>query len=854
LRTSHPAAGSDTDRLTLTSIALRQVGRLDALQRVMMLIVHAPELEPALPGIARAIFEQFGLQSVGIGIINDGWIEYPGARWALAAEARPAQWTPTDHAPVPADFDLRRPFTSSWQADTGMPPGAAVEYDTTELGHAARLPIHVHGRPFGILSIKARDDARIDGELVEIFGQIAEALSASFEREEQARGVAPAHARSIPPGGLLDVIAHIAELPRIDNAIQLVLADVAELLDLASVSLLLSNPVSPELFTSSPAIGASMDEEYQRLASAPLVRRAMNTLQSRSGALATDGQAAGNGALALAVPLIARGEAAGALVIEPADRNAFSDAEHNIAGVIARHLSFAVQREQRMRSFSRQNLLLSLVERVTAFIARSTAEDDLLASMAREVRRTFGYDCSIAMLVENRLEFLAIELCTPHEMPNWIDDGIPLGIGVMGRVARSGQPVFIRDVTSDPHFLDTGSNTLSEICVPVRVNGEVAGVINIESDASNPLDDVDYEIILILANHIGIALSNRRLIAAEREARQAIEAIQRVSTIVAETLDPDEALRRIADTLAELLGYPVISLAFIEGATIVRKASYGYDPDMMPEVISVNDGVSGRVIRSGQPTFIENVRADPDYIGARMDLVSEICVPIRCNGEIVGLLNVEGTRERPLTNWDLDLLTTFAEHAGVLLNNARAYAELSREATLDPMTGVPNLRFFQQRLQAELDGATREGQPVSLVVIDLDDLKEVNDTHGHLTGDQVLRELARRMSALLRGQDLLARYAGDEFVALLPGVDEQHASEIAARLLDAARREPVALPDTPPIPLSVSIGVATFPDDATDSTALLHAADMAMYVAKEGGKNNASTARQAALLRERAFP
>jgi diguanylate cyclase (GGDEF)-like protein len=167
---------------------------------------------------------------------------------------------------------------------------------------------------------------------------------------------------------------------------------------------------------------------------------------------------------------------------------------------------------------------------------------------------------------------------------------------------------------------------------------------------------------------------------------------------------------------------------------------------------------------------------------------------------------------------------------------------------------VPNLRFFQQQLHVELERARREEQPLSLAVIDLDNLKEVNDTYGHLTGDQVLRDLARRLSAQLRGEDLLARYAGDEFVILLPGVSEERATEITGRLLDAARRRTFTAADSPDIPISISIGMATFPHDAASSTELLRAADMAMYVAKESGKNSASTARHAALIRERANP
>src|SRR5690606_7320165 len=124
--------------------------------------------------------------------------------------------------------------------------------------------------------------------------------------------------------------------------------------------------------------------------------------------------------------------------------------------------------------------------------------------MAREIRRTFGYDVSIAMISGNRLQFHAIEIGSQGQIPDWIQEGIPLESGIMGRVARTGQPAFVRNVHADPSFLDIGQESASEIAVPIRIGDEVVGVLNVESNHETPLENIDYEILLILTNHIGI--------------------------------------------------------------------------------------------------------------------------------------------------------------------------------------------------------------------------------------------------------------------------------------------------------------------------------------------------------------
>ena len=219
-----------------------------------------------------------------------------------------------------------------------------------------------------------------------------------------------------------------------------------------------------------------------------------------------------------------------------------------------------------------------------------------------------------------------------------------------------------------------------------------------------------------------------------------------------------------------------------------------------------------------------------------------------------GVLTVQGTPERVLTEWDVDLLRTFAEHAGVLLDNARVYDEMRQTAAIDSITGVPNHRHFQSRLKQEVERARKAGHDLSLLVIDIDTFKEINDRFGHIEGDRVLSEIAVRINGQLRAHDVLARYAGDEFVVILPEVNSRVSLEIAARLLRAVRSRPFELSNGETAVVTLSIGAATFPDDGDTDEEIINAADTAMYLAKGYGRDAVCHFRDIALLDSGVMP
>ncbi|MEH1015544.1 diguanylate cyclase [Micromonospora sp. CPCC 206060] len=197
---------------------------------------------------------------------------------------------------------------------------------------------------------------------------------------------------------------------------------------------------------------------------------------------------------------------------------------------------------------------------------------------------------------------------------------------------------------------------------------------------------------------------------------------------------------------------------------------------------------------------------------------------------------------------DLDTLRTFAGHAAVAVENVRVHEEVQRLSLTDPLTGLWNYRYLKESMRREVERANRFGRMLSVLALDLDRFKEVNDTHGHAAGDAVLAEFAGRLRAEIREVDLAFRSGGEEFVVLLPETDARGATIVAERLGAAIRATPVTVhphPGTPvgpgpvevAIAVTVSIGIAVFPDHAATGQQVLDAADDALYAAKAGGRD-----------------
>ncbi len=309
----------------------------------------------------------------------------------------------------------------------------------------------------------------------------------------------------------------------------------------------------------------------------------------------------------------------------------------------------------------------------------------------------------------------------------------------------------------------------------------------------------------------------------------------------------DDVCSLIVDGANGILGAEISAVYLLDKTdwTLRLRATQGRPDDMFQSIVTVEETILGTACRDGLAfeSDVESGARSARWFRLAGEVGSQAAVALRTGDDTIGVLVIASPISRKMTSAELERLQVIAHQSSLSLQNALLHGELERLSVTDRLTELYNHGYFQQRLESELGRAARFGHALSLIMLDIDDFKEFNDTFGHPRGDALLKAVSAIIRANLREIDVAARYGGEEFAVVLPETDTAGAVAVAERI-----RRSVAEFQLPgalgllPAGRSVSVGVASFPVHASGPGRLVEAADQAMYASKREGKNRVKSA------------
>jgi diguanylate cyclase (GGDEF)-like protein len=571
------------------------------------------------------------------------------------------------------------------------------------------------------------------------------------------------------------------------------------------------------------------------------------------------------------LPVKHRGRLVAILNIESSKPAAFCD-QLPLLETVAEQVAGAIESARIYEALMEHAVLSEVIGEVSRVALEPTGLMELMKRITDYIIVRFPVSiASIQLLDDSRGRFVtevySSEMLLPPPPDDWSID-----MGICGRCVREGRALLVDEPSRDPDYVPGMDGIRTEFVVPIRYRGGILGVLNLESHRPKSFTPAMQQVFEKIAEQIAGAIEGARLEAQLQEHARDMEMLSRLSRLATQGDDLHTLLHTIAEYLAAELDIAVVSILLLDdaGTHFVLEAVSGELKLRLPGDGDwpVTAGVCGRCARTGEPQLVYADAGDPDYFSGHADIRAEYVLPIRYNERVLGLLNLESTRRDSFSLPVQRLCTAVADQVAGVMNLAmvnsrlmetnrvveertrelketndklkRANLELHRISSYDALTGIPNRRRLDEVLAHEWRWAKRTGRPLSFMLADLDHFKALNDSQGHVRGDECLRLVAQALAdGLMRPADFVARYGGEEFALVLPDLDAEGARRYAESLRARVEALQLAHSASPVVPyITISVGSATvIASKDTGVADAIAAADEALYEAKHAGRN-----------------
>lgn len=466
---------------------------------------------------------------------------------------------------------------------------------------------------------------------------------------------------------------------------------------------------------------------------------------------------------------------------------------------------------------------------------------------------------SVIMLYNSEKEYLWV--CAAKGRDDRVgvnrDRVIRPGKGILGWIAKEGKTVSISDLRNHKERLsyDDGSAPIcSLIAVPIMDQHRLEGLVCIDSEKDHAFSERDKKLIEYIAKEVIRVLQYYRgqqhLKAQTKEHLTLLEFTKNLGS----KLDLTHRLEATISSAKKIIDFETCFIFLVDPGErrMTVKAVHGYDTEIISHSFPITNGLLSLIVKNRQDLAFSNILYDkmetspfsrrkenkifPDGCKIRLPSHSFLGLPMKTEDGMIGVVLFSSDKDDAFTTYNRHILKIMCNHVAVSINEAKAHAQVKRLSVTDGLTGLLNHRRFQERLLEMFDLVNRHPEPFSLLMVDIDHFKKVNDTFGHPAGDAVIKKVSSILTKLVRKVDVVARYGGEEFVVLLVKTDANLAFRMAERIRKAVKSNPASWKGQK-IAATVSIGISGQPEDAIRREDFVAYADRALYASKQGGRN-----------------
>ena len=334
---------------------------------------------------------------------------------------------------------------------------------------------------------------------------------------------------------------------------------------------------------------------------------------------------------------------------------------------------------------------------------------------------------------------------------------------------------------------------------------------------------------------------HHNLIAIIQQQAAELDALKRITVNLTSSLQMQVILETIVSEATHLIKDAKDAHIFLYQDGVLKFGASLNSEGKRNQIYSLprNDGMTYTVARTRQAVVVENLHNHPLYVNAPQDWAGSIVgIPLMTGETVVGVMNMARWSVGGFSASELRLLGLLADQAALAIMNARLHQAVANQAMSDTLTGLPNRRALDARLENDVQRAARYKHQFAVLMIDLDGFKSINDTYGHATGDEILHQYAQFLAHSRRSSDFLARYGGDELMMILPETNLEAAKLVAEDIKTRMTEFEICLPDGTKRGINITGGIAIYPIHAKSASELLRASDEALYRAKRQARGS----------------